>query len=113
MSTTHSEPMYRRDFLGALGRASLAAVAAASLPVQRADGKERQVRRTWKPVSDRKIRVGIVGYGVCRFGAAFGFRVQGYMSSRAANVWKWPGCVAAAACLVAVGFGVANYLSQP
>ncbi len=28
----------------------------------------------WRPVSDRKIRVGIVGYGVCRFGAAFGFQ---------------------------------------
>jgi predicted dehydrogenase len=28
----------------------------------------------WKPVSDRKIRVGIVGYGVCKFGAAFGFQ---------------------------------------
>ena len=24
----------------------------------------------WKPVSDRKIRVGIVGYGACQFGAA-------------------------------------------
>ncbi len=28
----------------------------------------------WKPVSDRKIRVGIAGYGVCRFGAAFSFQ---------------------------------------
>lgn len=28
----------------------------------------------WKPVSDRKIRVGIAGFGVCRFGAAFGFQ---------------------------------------
>ena len=28
----------------------------------------------WKPVSDRKVRVGIVGYGVCRFGAAFSFQ---------------------------------------
>ncbi len=28
----------------------------------------------WKPVSDRRIRVGIVGYGVCRFGAAFSFQ---------------------------------------
>ena len=28
----------------------------------------------WQPVSDRKIRVGIVGYGVCKFGAAFGFQ---------------------------------------
>jgi predicted dehydrogenase len=28
----------------------------------------------WVPLSDRKIRVGIVGYGVCRFGADFGFQ---------------------------------------
>ena len=28
----------------------------------------------WMPVSDRKIKIGIVGYGVCRFGAAFGFQ---------------------------------------
>ena len=25
----------------------------------------------WQPVSDRKIKVGIAGYGLCRFGAAF------------------------------------------
>lgn len=30
--------------------------------------------KVWSPVSDRKIRVGIVGYGVCKFGAAFGFQ---------------------------------------
>jgi predicted dehydrogenase len=28
----------------------------------------------WKPISDRKIRVGIVGNGVCKFGADFGFQ---------------------------------------
>ena len=28
----------------------------------------------WKPISDRKIRVGLVGYGVCKFSAAFGFQ---------------------------------------
>ena len=28
----------------------------------------------WKPVSDRKIRVGLVGYGVCQFAAAFSFQ---------------------------------------
>ncbi len=28
----------------------------------------------WKPISDRKIRVGIAGNGVCRFGPAFGFQ---------------------------------------
>ena len=33
-----------------------------------------QTEKVWTPKSDRKIRVGIVGYGVCRFGAAFGFQ---------------------------------------
>src|SRR5690349_7148731 len=28
----------------------------------------------WKPVSDRKVRVGLVGHGVCKFAAAFGFQ---------------------------------------
>jgi predicted dehydrogenase len=28
----------------------------------------------WQPVSDRKVRVGIAGYGVCQFGGAFGFQ---------------------------------------
>ncbi len=30
--------------------------------------------KAWRSVSDRKIRVGIVGYGRCKFGAAFGFQ---------------------------------------
>lgn len=30
--------------------------------------------KDWKPVSDRKIRVGLVGYGVCKFASAFGFQ---------------------------------------
>ena len=29
------------------------------------------VARPWQPISDRKIRMGIVGYGVCKFGAQF------------------------------------------
>jgi predicted dehydrogenase len=28
----------------------------------------------WQPISDRRIRVGIAGYGVCKFGAEFGFQ---------------------------------------
>ncbi len=36
-------------------------------------GTERS-GKVWEPVSDRKVRVGIVGYGVCRFGASFGFQ---------------------------------------
>src|SRR3990172_8848339 len=30
--------------------------------------------KVWVPVSDRKIRVGLVGYGYSRFSAAFGFQ---------------------------------------
>jgi len=30
--------------------------------------------RKWEPVSDRKIKVGIAGYGVCKFGSAFDFQ---------------------------------------
>lgn len=30
--------------------------------------------KQWVPVSDRKVRVGIVGYGYCKFGAEFGFQ---------------------------------------
>ena len=30
--------------------------------------------KAWEAVSDRKIRIGIVGYGVCKFGARFGFQ---------------------------------------
>lgn len=33
--------------------------------------RPRQQNKQWEPVSDRKIRMGIVGYGVCRFGAQF------------------------------------------
>jgi predicted dehydrogenase len=28
----------------------------------------------WKPVFDRRVKVGIAGYGVCQFGAQFGFQ---------------------------------------
>ena len=30
--------------------------------------------RKWQPFSDRKVRVGIAGEGVCSFGSAFGFQ---------------------------------------
>ena len=37
-------------------------------------GSEAPSAKVWEPVSDRKIRVGLVGYGVCKFSAAFGFQ---------------------------------------
>jgi predicted dehydrogenase len=36
--------------------------------------KNTSASKGWKPVSDRRIRVGIVGYGLCQFGAAFSFQ---------------------------------------
>jgi predicted dehydrogenase len=37
-------------------------------------GPDAATSEGWTPISDRKIRVGLVGYGVCKFGAAFGFQ---------------------------------------
>jgi len=58
-------------FAGATGFAF-----AAEQPIQGFDETATTVQadKTWQPVSDRKVRVGIVGYGVCRFGAAFSFQ---------------------------------------
>ena len=86
--------MTRRDFVdrlgvvgAALGMAGVAAPAAAAEPASPpvdAEGKvipgfEKQQPGpqsggAWQPFSDRKIRVGIAGYGLCQFGAQFGFQ---------------------------------------
>ena len=71
----------RRSFLQAVG------LGAAALGLQQAAmGEDKPIQgfekapedpnasKDWKPVSDRKIRVGIAGFGVCRFGAAFSFQ---------------------------------------
>ena len=74
----------RREFLQ--HTAVLAGTAAAGLPAllraadkppiqgfeKAAGGPDLAVG--WQPVSERKIRVGIVGHGVCQFGASFGFQ---------------------------------------
>ncbi len=73
----------RRRFLqtAGAGAATLAMAAqAGAKPPKHIPGLEdaptdpNVARKKWKPVSDRKVRVGIVGYGVCRWGAAFGFQ---------------------------------------
>jgi predicted dehydrogenase len=74
MSNSPVDSMERRDFLERLGMLSLGAMATGSLAEQTASAREQPPRKTWEPVSDRKVRVGIVGYGVCQFGAAFGFQ---------------------------------------
>ena len=37
-------------------------------------GSKSEVEKVWVPASNRKVRVGLIGYGVCRFAAAFGFQ---------------------------------------
>ncbi|MBM3884146.1 MAG: Gfo/Idh/MocA family oxidoreductase [Verrucomicrobia bacterium] len=71
----------RRTFLRNLG-ASAAVLGAAPwahaqpavIPGLEKAPADPQAARGWQPVSDRRLRVGIVGYGVCRFGAAFSFQ---------------------------------------
>ena len=36
--------------------------------------EDANTAKGWQPISDRKVRVGIVGYGVSHFGALFGFQ---------------------------------------
>jgi len=64
----------RRTFLGALGAGSMGAALAASFPLGTAAAAQEEPAAKWKPVSGRKVRVGIVGYGYCKFGAKFGFQ---------------------------------------
>jgi predicted dehydrogenase len=73
--------MNRRSFLHTLGLTSTAFVlstgqAAEKKPIQGLETapSDPNTSKGWRPVSDRKIRMGIVGYGVCQFGAAFGFQ---------------------------------------
>ncbi len=71
----------RRSFV-AKSIFGMAAIAGSSLPAQEKpkiqgfDQTQTDIDATqkWTPYSDRKIKVGIVGYGVCQFGAQFGFQ---------------------------------------
>ncbi|MCZ7640382.1 MAG: Gfo/Idh/MocA family oxidoreductase [Verrucomicrobia bacterium] len=60
--------------MGTLGLGSLGVAWAGSALWSGRGADLREQTRSWEPVSDRKVRVGIVGYGVCRFGADFGFQ---------------------------------------
>jgi predicted dehydrogenase len=71
----------RRSFIQTLGlSAGAAGLLRASASAQPAiQGFERalvteDMHKDWQPFSDRKLRVGIAGYGVCKFGADFGFQ---------------------------------------
>jgi predicted dehydrogenase len=72
------EPTSRRSFLkrAGLGAAALGWASAAQGGEAKIHGFEEektapQSAAAWQPSTDRKLRVGIVGYGVCKFGASF------------------------------------------
>ena len=77
----------RRRFLGAVGLGSLGTIGGGRVlgetPAKSPDATilgdagtktANRPAGVWKPVSDRKVRMGIVGFGVCEFGAQFGFQ---------------------------------------
>jgi len=108
----------RRTFLKSVGLASSAvglggtAIAQENgQPPKDASGKaiagfeknqtDPDTSKVWQPFSDRKIRVGIAGYGLCAFGAQFGFQkhpnvevvaVTDLIPSRRADLAKACGC---------------------
>ena len=78
-------PLTRRSFLQVVGvgaaafglqHTARAAEKAAEKPIQGFETapEKADTSKGWKPFSDRKLRVGLVGYGLCKFSAAFGFQ---------------------------------------
>ncbi|MDR0870366.1 MAG: Gfo/Idh/MocA family oxidoreductase [Planctomycetaceae bacterium] len=73
----------RRNFLAAAG-AGLTVLSAGSAAAQTANGKiiagfdetktDIDPDTPWKPVSNRKIKMGLVGFGVCQFATQFGLQ---------------------------------------
>ncbi len=76
-----SSSQSRRSFVKAIGAGAIVPAFGKSPDLQdkpipgfekvAADAKTSE---GWKPISDRRIRVGLVGYGVCRFAAEFSFQ---------------------------------------
>src|SRR5688572_21779757 len=88
-SDKNSKSFSRRTFLGSVGAGGALALGLQSCkgedsaakeekkPVMQGFDetiKEEDLSKGWVSVSDRKIRVGLVGYGVSKFSAAFGFQ---------------------------------------
>jgi predicted dehydrogenase len=76
------DSLTRRSFMKAVGLGSTvlglsgSGLSQETKPIQGFEKTASDVSTSegWKPISDRKIRVGLVGYGVCQFAAAFGFQ---------------------------------------
>lgn len=77
----------RRKFLQSLGlgSAAITLLTTGCTEKPKSEGKEEVIQgfektaekagtQIWKPVSDKKVKVGLIGYGVCKFAAAFEFQ---------------------------------------
>ena len=79
-----SDQLNRRSFLGASALAAgsfslMGYLRGEEKPAEQIPGFDQTATdydktKEWRPFSDKKVKVGIVGYGVCRFGAAFEFQ---------------------------------------
>ncbi len=93
MTKRTASDLTRRGFFDHMGRLTAAAGISSTAIATAADPQARpldasgqvipgfettQVAATssgvWQPVSDRRLRVGIAGFGLCQFGAQFGFQ---------------------------------------
>ena len=114
MSSSSSRRTFLKSFgltASALGLGSAALAQGKGKPPKDASGKviagfeknktDPNASKGWQPFSDRKIRVGIAGYGLCAFGAQFGFQkhpnvevvaVTDLIPSRCAKLAKACGC---------------------
>ncbi len=98
----------RRAILEAMGAGAMAlglqsTAGAADKPIAGFEKAKTgaEAAQGWQPVSDRRIRVGLVGFGVCQFAAAFGFQdhpnvqvvaVSDLIPDRCAGLAKAVGC---------------------
>jgi predicted dehydrogenase len=90
--------------LGGATRAGAADPPAAAKPAIQGFEEQKtdaEASRGWAPFSERKVRVGLVGFGVSRFGTAFGFQshpnvevvgVSDLLPDRRATMAKVAGC---------------------
>lgn len=73
-----SNKIDRRNFITKTGSslAGLAVLPSLSTFGRQSSGLDlpKEITKSWNPFSERKIRVGLVGYGASKFSAAFGFQ---------------------------------------
>lgn len=84
MKPKNEKDVSRRDFMYSIGMAGMA-IGLGGVSCSHTNDKNKKViqgfetsenknTKIWEPFSDKKVRVGIAGFGTCGFGAHFGFQ---------------------------------------